>query len=58
MTGAPAAIVGGFTLGLLESFGAGFISSGYRDFISFAILILILIVRPSGILGIHAVKKV
>lgn len=58
LTGAPAAIVGGFTLGLIESFGAGFISSGYKDFIAFGALIVIMIVRPSGILGKHTQKKV
>jgi branched-chain amino acid transport system permease protein len=58
LTGAPAAIVGGFTLGFIESLGAGYISSGYKDFIAFAVLIIIMIVRPSGILGANTVKKV
>jgi branched-chain amino acid transport system permease protein len=58
LTGAPAAIVGGFTLGLLESFGAGYISSGYKDFISFLALIIILILLPNGILGKKTIKKV
>lgn len=58
LTGAPAAIAGGFTLGLVESFGAGYISSGYRDFIAFLVLIVILIVLPNGILGKKSIKKV
>ena len=58
LTGAPAAIAGGLALGLIESFGAGYVSSGYKDFIAFAALIIIMIVRPSGILGKHAQKKV
>jgi branched-chain amino acid transport system permease protein len=45
------AILGGILLGILESFGAGLISSGYKDAIAFFILILLLFVRPTGILG-------
>lgn len=58
LSGAPAAIVGGFALGLIESLGAGFISSGYIDFIAFGTLILIMLIRPNGILGKKKIKKV
>lgn len=58
LTGAPAAIVGGFALGIIESLGAGYISSGYNDFIAFAALIVIMIFLPSGILGKNLQKKV
>ncbi|MEW6266370.1 MAG: branched-chain amino acid ABC transporter permease [Thermodesulfobacteriota bacterium] len=43
--------LGGLVLGLLETFGAGLISSGYRDVIAFSSLIILLLVRPSGLLG-------
>jgi len=43
------AIVGSLFLGLAETFVAGFISSSYKDFISFFILILILVAKPRGI---------
>lgn len=45
------AVIAGFILGILESMGAGLISSGYKDAIALLVLLLILFVRPSGILG-------
>ena len=45
----PGAIAGGFFLGIVESLAGGLISSGYRDAITFALLILVLWLRPSGL---------
>ncbi len=47
----PGALLGGLLLGLLEAFSAGIISSGYRDAIALALLIAVLILKPSGITG-------
>lgn len=45
------AIAGGLVLGVLEALGAGLISSQYKDAIAFVVLIIVLLLRPEGILG-------
>ena len=54
----PGAVLGGYIIGIVETLVAGFISSGYRDAIAFAILIIVLAVRPQGIMGQKTMKKV
>jgi branched-chain amino acid transport system permease protein len=54
----PGAMLGGLALGCCESFASGYIASDYEDMFAFAILILILIFRPSGLLGKARTQKV
>ena len=50
----PGAVAGGFLLGLAESFGAGYISTGYKDGISFLLLIIVLLIGPMACSGVRA----
>ena len=52
----PGAVLGGLVLGIAETLGAGYISSAYEDVFAFGLLVLILILRPAGLLG-KAVKQ-
>jgi branched-chain amino acid transport system permease protein len=54
----PGAMLGGFMLGLIENFGASYISSVYKDAFAFLVLIITLILRPSGLLGQKELDKV
>jgi branched-chain amino acid transport system permease protein len=54
----PGAVLGAFILGWTESFATGYVSSDYEDVFAFVLLVLILIVRPSGLLGRSTVQKV
>ncbi len=54
----PGAVLGSLVLGLTESFATGYVSSDYEDVFAFTLLVLILIFKPSGILGKAETKKV
>lgn len=54
----PGAMVGGFFLGLTESFVSGLGASTWRDAVAFLILILVLIIKPSGLFGKNVREKV
>jgi branched-chain amino acid transport system permease protein len=54
----PGAMVGGLVLGLAEEYVAGYALSSYRDGIAFAMLILVLLFRPTGLFGSARAEKV
>lgn len=53
----PGAMLGGLILGVVESFGASYISPTWKDVIAYALLALFLIVRPTGLLGERVAEK-
>jgi len=54
----PGAMIGGLLMGISEYMVVGYISSTYRDAIAFVILIVVLLVRPAGLLGRNVTEKV
>ena len=54
----PGAVAGGFIIGIIETLGASYISSGYRDAYAFIIMVVVLIVYPSGLFGAKQLDKV
>ena len=54
----PGAMLGGLLIGLIEVFWAGYFSSEYKDVAAFSILVLVLIFRPTGLLGKPEIEKV
>ena len=54
----PGAMLGGLLIGLAESFTIGYISSTYSNLLVFALLIIVMLVRPSGLLGQAQLQKV
>jgi branched-chain amino acid transport system permease protein len=50
------AVVGGFTLGILESLSTGIVPAGYKDAVAFVLLIIVVYFRPSGLLGTPSVE--
>ena len=54
----PGALVGGIAIGLLETFSKAYISTNFSDAIVFAMLIIILLIKPAGLLGKKISEKV
>jgi branched-chain amino acid transport system permease protein len=52
------AVVGGLAVGLLEAFGAGYISSSYKDAIAFIVILLVLFAMPQGLFGRAGMERV
>jgi len=58
MTKPPGAALGGNILGGGENLFGGYVSMSFKSVVAFAIIVLMLCIRPSGLLGKHFVKKV
>jgi branched-chain amino acid transport system permease protein len=58
MTSLPGAVAGGFILGVIENLFGGYISVEFKSVVAFAVIVLILCVRPSGLFARHYVRKV
>ena len=54
----PGAMLGGLMIGWIEAFWSGYFSVEYKDVAAFSILVLVLIFRPSGLLGKPEIEKV
>lgn len=54
----PGAVMGGFTIGMVETFTKAYISSQWSDAIVFGLLIIVLLIKPTGILGRNEKEKV
>jgi branched-chain amino acid transport system permease protein len=54
----PGAIIGGLIIGLIESLGAGLVSSGYKDAFALLVLLFVLFLKPSGLLGSVEISKI
>jgi len=52
------AVIGGLIVGLLEAFGAGYLSSSYKDAVAFLVILGVLFVMPQGLLGRAAIERV
>ena len=53
----PGAVLGGLIMGAIESFGAGLISSGYKDAFALIVLLAVLFIKPSGLFGNAEINK-
>jgi len=54
----PGAVLGGLLIGLIEAFWSAYFSVEYKDVATFVILVVVLIFRPTGLLGRPEVEKV
>ena len=54
----PGAMLGGILIGLIESFWAGYVNAQYKDVAVFGVLMLVLLIRPNGLLGRPEIEKV
>ncbi len=54
----PGAMVGGLVVGLVEAYASGYVNGNWADLVVFAMLVVVMLLRPSGLLGTPAIQKV
>jgi branched-chain amino acid transport system permease protein len=54
----PGAIAGGFLLGVIETIAGTYVSTAMKDATTFLLLVVVIVLKPHGLFGFHAVKKV
>jgi branched-chain amino acid transport system permease protein len=54
----PGAVIGGLIVGLCEAFGAGYVSSQYKDAVAFLVILAVLFAMPQGLFGKGEVERV
>ncbi|MBN1849496.1 MAG: branched-chain amino acid ABC transporter permease [Deltaproteobacteria bacterium] len=58
MTSLPGAVIGAYIIGVIENLFGGYVSIEFKSVVAFAVIVLVLCVRPSGLFARHYVKKV
>jgi len=58
LTSIPGGVLGGLIIGLLENIGGAYISTSFNDITAFLAIMLFLAIKPSGLFGKHAIKRV
>ncbi|PCI29769.1 MAG: branched-chain amino acid ABC transporter permease [SAR324 cluster bacterium] len=58
MTSLPGALIGGYMIGIIENLFGGYLSIEFKEVVAFAMILLVLCLRPSGLFAHHYVKKV
>ncbi|MDR2491278.1 MAG: branched-chain amino acid ABC transporter permease [Spirochaetaceae bacterium] len=53
----PGAIIGALVIGIVEALAAGYLNSGLRDLLTFSLLVIILVIKPSGLMGVTVEEK-
>ena len=58
MTSLPGSVVGAYLIGIIENLFGGYVSIEFKSVVAFAIIVLVLCIRPSGLFARHYIKKV
>jgi branched-chain amino acid transport system permease protein len=54
----PGAVLGGFSIGIIENLAGGYINTSFTDISAFLVIMVVLVVRPTGFFGPRAVRRI